>query len=131
MTHEQRCDDRAVCYSVLIVDDDPGFLALAARIVREMGVEVIATAADAGQALRAVHDLRPDAALVDMGLPDRDGIDLAHELSKMPWKPRVILTSSDGDAFLAIEALEQQRRLPFIAKEEFASDNLRQVLTDG
>lgn len=117
--------------SVLIVDDDPGFLAFAARILREMGIEIVATAADAAQALRAVQDLRPDAALVDVGLPDRDGIDLAHELSTMPWKPRVILTSSDGDAFLAIEALEQQRRLPFIPKHELASDNLRQVLTDG
>jgi DNA-binding NarL/FixJ family response regulator len=116
---------------VLIVDDDAGFLALAARILREMGIEVVLTAADATQALRAVQDSRPDAALVDIGLPDRDGIDLARELSKMPWKPRVVLTSSDGDAFLAIEALEQQRKLPFVPKEELASNNLRQVLTDG
>jgi CheY-like chemotaxis protein len=115
---------------VLIVDDDPGFLALASRILRGMGIEAVATAADAAQALRAVQDMRPDAALVDMGLPDRDGIELAHELSKMPWKPRVVLTSSDGDAFLAIEALEQQRRLPFIPKAELASANLREMLAD-
>ena len=95
-----------------------------------MGIEAVATAADAAQALRAVQDLRPDAALVDMWLPDRDGIDLAHELSKMPWKPRVVLTSSDGDAFLAIEALEQQRTVRFIPKAELASDNLREVLAD-
>jgi CheY-like chemotaxis protein len=115
---------------VLIVDDDQGFLALAARILRGMGIEVVATAGDAAQALRAVQDLRPDAALVDMGLPDRDGIDLAHELSKMPWKPRVILTSGDGDALLAIETLERQRRLPFIPKAELATDNLRQMLAE-
>jgi CheY-like chemotaxis protein len=126
-----RCDDRDVSRSVLLVDDDPEFLALAGRIVSELGVDVVATAANAAQALRVAHDSRPDAALVDIGLPDRDGIDLAYQLSEMPWKPRVVLTSSDSEAFLAIDARERPDSLPFIAKEELASDSLRRVLTDA
>jgi CheY-like chemotaxis protein len=116
--------------SVLIVDDDPEFLALAARMVRELGAGSVAAAGDAAQAIKVVQDLRPDAALVDIGLPDRDGIDLAYELSEMSWKPRVALTSSDSDAVLAIEAHEPPRSLPFIAKEELTCDILRRVLTD-
>jgi CheY-like chemotaxis protein len=126
-----RCDDQDVSRSVLIVDDDPEFLALAGRIVSELGVYVVATAADAAEALAFALNSRPDAALVDVGLPDRDGIDLAYRLSEMPWKPRVVLTSSDTDAVLAIEARQGARRLPFIAKEELAGDALRRVLTDG
>lgn len=115
---------------MLIVDDDPAFLALAARIVTDLGVDIVATAGDAAQALKVAQDARPDAALVDIGLPDRDGIDLAYQLSELPWRPRVVLTSSDSDAFLAIEARQGLRRLAFIAKEELASDALRQVLND-
>jgi CheY-like chemotaxis protein len=115
--------------SVLIVDDDPAFYALAGRILADLGLEVVATAADAAQALAVVQDSQPDAMLVDVGLPDRDGIDLAYELSKLPWGPRVVVTSSDNEAFVAIEAQDGQPRLPFIAKEELAYDSLRHALT--
>lgn len=125
-----RCDDQLVARSVLIVDDDPEFLALAGRIVSALGVDDVATAADAAHALKIAHESRPDAALVDIGLPDRDGIDLAYQLSEMPWKPQVVLTSSDSDAFLAIDERERSRRLPFIAKEELAGDGLSQYLSE-
>jgi CheY-like chemotaxis protein len=115
--------------SVLIIDDDPAFYALAGRILADLGIEVVATAADAAQALEVVQHSRPDAMLVDIGLPDRDGIDLGYELSNLPWAPRVVLTSSDSEAFVAIEAHDGQRTLPFIAKEELASDTLRQAFT--
>jgi DNA-binding NarL/FixJ family response regulator len=36
--------------------------------------------------------------LVDVGLPDGDGITLAHELSALPWGPRIVLTSVEPDA---------------------------------
>jgi DNA-binding NarL/FixJ family response regulator len=42
--------------------------------------------------------LRPDAVLVDVGLPDVDGVALARELVALPWRPRVVLTSADADA---------------------------------
>jgi CheY-like chemotaxis protein len=113
---------------MLIIDDDPAFLALAARIVTNLGIEVVATASDAAQALEVSQTSRPDSMLVDVGLPDRDGIELAYELSALPWKPRVILTSSDREASVAIEPRRAQRKLPFIAKEELASDTLRRAL---
>jgi DNA-binding NarL/FixJ family response regulator len=117
--------------SVVIVDDDPAFLALAARILADLGVEVLRTAADAAQGLAAVQDSRPEAVLVDIGLPDRDGIDLAYELLELPWGPRVVLTSSDSEAFVAGERRHARRRLPFIPKVELASDSLRLALMAG
>ncbi|MFZ0218451.1 MAG: response regulator [Candidatus Dormiibacterota bacterium] len=115
--------------SVLIVDDDPVFSSLVGRILADLGVEAVAIAADARQALDAVQDSRPDAVLVDVGLPDRDGIDLAYELAELPWGPRIVVTSSDSEAFVAIEARAGQPTLPFIAKQELAGDSLRHALT--
>jgi CheY-like chemotaxis protein len=114
--------------SILIVDDDPAFFELVGRILADLGIAVVATAADAAQALEAVQDSRPEAMLVDVGLPDRDGIDLAYELSELPWAPRVVVTSSDSDAFVAISTHDGQPMLPFIAKEDLASETLRHAL---
>lgn len=117
--------------SVLVVDDDSAFLGLVARILSDLGVESVTTATDASQALLVAADAQPDAVLVDIGLPDRDGADLAYELSDLPWRPRVVLTSSDSEAFLAIGLRAEDRELAFIAKEELAGPTLRQFLLDG
>ncbi len=117
--------------SALIVDDDPGFLGLVARILAGLGVEAVWTAANAAEALAAARESRPDVVLVDVGLPDRYGIDLACELSELPWRPRVVLTSSDSDAVLALDAGEGRPGLPFLGKEELGSDALRRVLLGG
>src|SRR2546429_8468513 len=84
--------------SVLIVDDDPSFLSLATRILAQAGFEVVATAEDAAGAVAAANATRPAAMLVDVGLPDRAGVDLAYELAALPWRPRVVLTSTVSDA---------------------------------
>ncbi len=113
--------------AVLVVDDDPDFLVLAARVLGEMGVQVVLTANDAAGAVGEVNAKRPDAALVDVGLPDRDGIDLARELTELPWGPQIVLTSTDPDAGRVIDLLDGT--IPFIPKEELASGTLRQLLT--
>src|ERR1700732_4685850 len=99
--------------SVLIVDDDPTFLSLATRILTQAGLEVVATAEDAAGAVGAAHATKPDAILVDVGLPDREGVDLAYELAALPWRPRVVLTSTDSDAGYAIEAPAGPPKRPF------------------
>jgi DNA-binding NarL/FixJ family response regulator len=111
--------------SVLVVDDDPGFLRVARQILDHEGVTVIATAATAAAGLAAAHQHRPEAALVDIGLPDRDGIDLGHELASLPWSPRVVLTSSDSDA----AGFASRGALPFVPKEDLPTAPLRELLT--
>jgi CheY-like chemotaxis protein len=127
---DQQCDDRRLRLSVLIVDDDPTFVTQATRILACLGIEVAGVAADAGQALEIVHDVRPSAVLVDVWLPDRNGIDLAYELAELPWAPRVVLTSSDSEAWVAIQGRPGRSRPPFIAKEEFDVEALRRILIE-
>jgi CheY-like chemotaxis protein len=112
-----------VALSILIVDDDPDFLALASRVVEARGGKVVATALDAASALTAARATQPEAALVDVGLPDRDGIELGGDLAALPWKPRVVLTSTDSDIDSEIERPEGEATLPFIAKKDLATDD--------
>jgi|SRR4051794_25867393 DNA-binding NarL/FixJ family response regulator len=89
--------------SVLIVDDDPVFRGLARRMLVAAGLDVVAEASTVAAALAVAGRIRPDAALVDVGLPDGDGVALARELSALPWGLRVVLTSTDADAASADE----------------------------
>jgi DNA-binding NarL/FixJ family response regulator len=113
--------------SILVVDDDPDFLSLATRVVEEAGLEVVATAHDVESAIAAASATRPEAALVDVGLPDREGIDLAHRLAALPWRPRVVLTSADSDAASAIDC-DARGPLPFLPKQDLANSTLRRLL---
>jgi DNA-binding NarL/FixJ family response regulator len=113
--------------SVLIVDDDPAFRALARRMLRAVGLRVSGEAEDAGAAIAAASALRPEAILVDVGLPDRDGFDLARDLAALPWGPRVLLTSSDSDAADTL-ADNRSAELPFIPKQDLPNAPLRKLL---
>lgn len=107
---------------MLVVDDDADFLALTARLLKEMGVEVVLTARSAAEAIKEAEARRPDAALVDVGLPDGQGTDLARQLAELSWRPRVVVTSTDRDA------ARGSGDIAFIPKEELVDDSLRRLL---
>ena len=87
-----------MAHSVLVVDDDPCFRKLAARLLAAAGLEVVGEADSVAMAMAAAKALAPDAALVDVDLPDGNGIALAKELAALPSRPCVLLTSIDPDA---------------------------------
>ena len=66
--------------SVLVVDDDASFRDLAARVLAGWGHVVVGEAGSVEEALARAAELRPDTALVDIGLPDGDGFALAQQL---------------------------------------------------
>jgi two-component system nitrate/nitrite response regulator NarL len=90
--------------SVLVVDDDPEFRRLAQRVLADSGLTVIGEAADVAAGLAAVGRLKPSAILIDVDLPDGDGVALARMLSALPWHPRVVLTSINADITTCDEA---------------------------
>jgi signal transduction histidine kinase len=90
---------------VLVVDDNPDHLALLAELLRGRGYDVI-EANDAFEALRIVSDQKPDACVIDIGLPGMDGYELARKLREIPAtrESRLIAvtgygTKSDKEAF--------------------------------
>jgi CheY-like chemotaxis protein len=113
--------------SVLVVDDDAGFRDLASRILTGWGHVVVAEAGSVAEALERAAELRPDTALVDIGLPDGDGFGLARQLAAMPWAPRVVLTSTDADRANA-GAARRAGASGFLPKDELAGEALRRLL---
>jgi DNA-binding NarL/FixJ family response regulator len=113
--------------SILVVDDDPAFRELAQRILADVGLNVVAGADSAAAAISAAKAIEPEAALVDVDLPDRDGIALAQELTALPWRPRVVLTSVDPDA-AGPDEVRRSGALAFLHKAELANATLRSLL---
>jgi CheY-like chemotaxis protein len=106
--------------SVLVVDDDEEFRELAERILNACGLRVVAAVGTVESARGAAIRLMPDAALVDVTLPDGDGIALAAELTALPWHPRVMLTSTDPEA-ANIEDLHRSGARAFWPKHQLPS----------
>jgi DNA-binding NarL/FixJ family response regulator len=112
---------------VLIIDDDGRFRALARTLLEAQGYEVVAEAADRAEALRASRRVRPDVALMDIGLPDTNGFELARELISDAPRLRVLLTSTDP-ALVTRRAVTASGALAFVAKDRLAITNLTDLL---
>ena len=67
--------------TVLIVDDHAGFRTQARALLEADGFSVIGEAVDGSSGLEAARTLRPDLVLLDIGLPDIEGFDVARELA--------------------------------------------------
>ncbi|MFF4534375.1 response regulator transcription factor [Streptomyces sp. NPDC001407] len=81
---------------VLVVDDEAPLAELLCLALRYEGWDV-RTAADGMSALRAAHDFRPDAVVLDVMLPDMDGLTVLGRLRhERPDVPVLFLTAKDS-----------------------------------
>lgn len=79
--------------SVLVVDDQAGFRALARALLEADGFDVVGEAVDAASALEAERRLRPEVLLLDVRLPDRSGLEVAAAV-RGALGPAVVLVST-------------------------------------
>lgn len=114
---------------VLIVDDDPRFRALARTLLEASGYVIVAEAGNGADALNASGRLHPDAALVDVQLPDIDGLTLARHLRETDPHLRIVMTSTDP-TLVAPDALAESRIAAFVPKDKLAITDLAPLLGD-
>ena len=90
--------------TILVVDDEPRIAALARDYLEHAGFAVI-TASTGRAALEAVRRQRPDLVVLDLGLPELDGLDVTREIRRDSTLPIVMLTARDDelDKLLGLE----------------------------
>ncbi|MGI9329152.1 MAG: LytR/AlgR family response regulator transcription factor [Gammaproteobacteria bacterium] len=92
---------------ILIADDETPARARLRRLVEDLdGYQVVGEAGHGREVLQACTELQPDVVLMDIRMPDMDGIEAARHLSKMDQGPAVIFTTA-FDSY-AIEAFDAQ-----------------------
>lgn len=116
-------------HTILIVDDNAGFRRQARAVLEADGLSVIGEAADGSSGLATARRLRPDLVLLDIGLPDVEGFEVARALADDGPPPLVILTSS-RDASEYGPRLGASRSLGFIPKDELSGAAIRALLGD-
>lgn len=79
---------------VLLVDDDARFRAVACRMLVTEGVDVVAEVDNGLGVASAVERWVPDVVLLDIGLPDIDGLEVARRLGTGETGPVIILIST-------------------------------------
>ncbi len=89
---------------VLIVDDEPKIVRLARDYLEHSGFEVL-EAGNGQDALRLARAERPNVVVLDLGLPDMDGLDVARALRQASHVPIIVLTAR-GDESDRIVGLE-------------------------
>jgi len=104
---------------VLIVDDEPKIVALARDYLERAGFAV-ATAYDGKTALASARGDRPDLVVLDLGLPELDGLDVARTLRAESPVPIVMLTgrTEESDKLVGLEiGADDYVTKPFSPKE--------------
>jgi DNA-binding NarL/FixJ family response regulator len=108
--------------TVLIVDDSPAFRATARVLLGARGYEVVGTAGSVAGGLVAARELKPDCVLLDVNLPDGDGLSAAGAFDAC-----VVLVSTLEASELGT-ALNGSGARGFVSKAELASPRLVELL---
>ena len=116
----------------LLVDDSHAFLQAATVLLEREGMTVVGVAASTADALRQARALRPDLILIDVGLGDENGFDLARLLARNG--------RGDGPALIMISALAETDYAEliadspadgFLAKSELSARAISHLLGRG
>ncbi len=90
--------------TILVVDDEPKILTVARDYLEHAGYAVL-TARDGREAVETARRRRPDLVVLDIGLPELDGLEVTRELRRESSIPIVMLTARDDelDKLLGLE----------------------------
>ncbi len=122
-------DSQLKAIRVVIVDDNSEFLDSARRLLERQGISVVGAASTGADALRHVHELRPDVTLVDVNLGAESGFDLAEALHDMDGEAPapVILISTHAESDLA-DMIETSPAIGFLAKSALSANAIATAL---
>jgi DNA-binding NarL/FixJ family response regulator len=123
----RRCHHQEMVRTVLVVDDHDAFRESVRALLEAAGYDVVGTASNGAEALTETRRLHPSVVLLDVMLPDADGIDVATELAELADAPVVVLTSTREAAMFGAR-LGTAPALGFIAKDELSGPTLSRLL---
>jgi two-component system KDP operon response regulator KdpE len=107
---------------ILIVDDEPNIIGTVAPLLRARGYEVV-SAMSGRAALEAVERDKPDLIVLDLGLPDIDGVEVCRQVRRTLSVPILVLSArgAEGDKVRALDAgADDYVTKPFGAEELLA-----------
>ncbi|MGK0185341.1 MAG: DNA-binding NarL/FixJ family response regulator [Verrucomicrobiales bacterium] len=120
--------------NILLVDDHPVMRFGLARLISfEKDMQVMGEAGTARDAMRAFTEKRPDLVVVDISLPDKNGIELIKDLHALDGNVKILVVSMHDEEVYTERALRAGAR-GYVMKEEAAEklvEAVRVVISGG
>jgi len=91
---------------ILVVDDNESFLRFVTSTFRDrQNLTVVGEAGDGLEAVQRAEALQPDLILLDIGLPERNGLEAARQISRLAPNARIIFLTQESAPDVVAEAL--------------------------
>jgi DNA-binding NarL/FixJ family response regulator len=116
-----------VTKTILIVDHHPSFRRIARLVLEAEGFVVVGDATSGEAGVAETVRLSPDVVLLDIGLPDIDGFEVAARLRSVGVESEIIFTSSRDASDFGSSVGEFGAR-GFIAKSELSGETVRALV---
>ena len=110
---------------VVVVDDNPAVLRRLVSLL-EAEFDVVSTAENGQQALACTRHYQPQIVVLDLGLPDVNGLRVTRELRKLGPDPAVVICSVERDPEI-IEAAQQAGAMGYVFKFRMHQDLISAV----
>jgi DNA-binding NarL/FixJ family response regulator len=112
----------------LVADDHPALLEAVSDYLDEAGFEIVARARSGREALTKIESFQPAIAVVDLRMPELDGIEVVRQAAHVSPTTAMILFTGQADVGHLVEAVDAGAR-GFVLKEAPLIDLLRAVET--
>ena len=119
----------ALCHHVLVVDDDAAFARTVADALNDRDIEAVAVS-DPKEALALARQTSFSAAVVDLIMPEMDGLELARELRRGNPATEVVLLTGHADMRSAIEGIRNEL-FDYLQKDSLQTIRLRRAVRAG
>lgn len=92
--------------TILIVDDAAFMRMMLKDILTKNGFNVVGEAENGAMAVEKFKELQPNLTIMDITMPEMDGLQAVKEIRKIDGKARVIMCSAMGQQSMVIEAIQ-------------------------
>lgn len=111
----------------ILISDDAAFMRMMIKdILTKNGYEVAGEAENGLQAVEKYNELKPDLVLMDITMPDMDGIEALRQIRESDAAAQVIMCSAMGQQAMVIEAIQSGAK-DFIVKP-FQADRVVEAI---
>ncbi|SHJ43519.1 response regulator [Tepidibacter formicigenes] len=112
--------------SILLVDDAAFMRMMIKDILVKNGYEVVGEAENGAKAIEKYKELKPNLVVMDITMPEVDGIQAVKEIKKMDPNANIIMCSAMGQQAMVIEAIQSGAK-DFIVKP-FQADRVLEAV---
>ena len=131
---ERRLDDFGVAIlaeqnnplAIIAIDDDPGILKFYQTVLSGMGVE-FGSSTDPREAMDLVVAYNPSLVILDLTMPDIDGMELLHRIKSFDAQTRVVMITGNYTIDTAVKAI-QEGAIDYVCKP-VTTEKLRELVT--